>query len=552
MNKSLKILLLSSEAAPFAKVGGLADVAGSLPRALRQLGHDARLALPKYGPINEAKFGLTKVLDSLPVPAGSDHEQRPEIAEGLASIFESTVEGLPAYLVGNDKYFDRQEVYGYDDDGERFVFFCRAALEMLKKLDWRPDVIHCNDWHTGIIPNWLKTIYKNDPFFAHTGTAFTIHNLAYQGIFGPELLEFAGLGDYGLIPLLPSPPKLGGRGGDGLSRVVVLMARGILFADVINAVSEKYAQEILTPEYGERLDPILAQRQDRLFGILNGLDYEVWDPATDPDIAVNYDAAPPSPPPTLRQAPGPLALVLDTVLDGQYQGDKYRAQGQRAQDTALGGKEGGRVENKLALQREAGLPPDPDVLLIGMISRLADQKGFDILAEASDQLMEMDLQFVLLGTGEERYHRIFANVAGKYQGQAAVFLKFDPALARRIYAGSDAFLMPSRFEPCGLGQLIAMRYGSVPIVRSIGGLADTVQGFDPTTGQGNGFAFSDYSEEALLAAVKRTLETYSRKDTWRTLMERGMRADFSWRASARKYVELYHKALEFKQNELDV
>lgn len=491
MNKSLKILLVSAEAVPFAKVGGLADVAGSLPRALRQLGHDARLALPKYGRINEAKFGLTKALDSLPVPAGSDRERRPELVEGLVSIFESTVEGMPAYLVGNDKYFGRQEVYGYDDDGERFVFFCRATLEMLKKLGWQPDVIHCNDWHTGIIPNWLQTIYRDDPFFADTATVFTIHNLAYQGIFGPELLAFAGLADYGLIP---HPTD------DGLSRLVVLMARGILFADAINTVSEKYAQEILTPEYGERLHPILAQRQDHLFGILNGLDYEVWNPATDRDIVVNYD--------------------VDSL-------DR-------------------RVENKLALQREAGLPPDPDILLVGIISRLADQKGFDILAEAIDQLMEMDLQFVLLGTGDELYYRVFANVAAKYQGQAAVFLKFDAALARRIYAGSDAFLMPSRFEPCGLGQLIAMRYGSVPIVRSTGGLADTVDDYDPATGQGNGFAFSDYSEEALLAAVERALETYRRKDTWRTLLGQGMRADFSWQTSARKYVELYQKALEFK------
>ena len=494
MDKSLKILLVASEAVPFVKVGGLADVAGSLPKALRQLGHDARLSLPKYGRINETEFGLTKVFESLLVPVGSDQE--------LASIFESAVEGMPVYLIGSDKYFGREGVYGYDDDGERFVFFCRATLEMLKKLDWRPDIIHCNDWHSGIIPNWLQTIYQDDPFFADTATVFTIHNLAYQGIFGPELLEFAGLADYGLIP---HPTD------DGLSRAVVLMARGILFADVINAVSEKYAQEILTPEYGERLHPILAQRRERLFGVLNGLDYEVWNPATDPDIAVNYDVAPPSSPPT------------------------------------LGGKEGGRVENKLALQREAGLVVDPDILLIGIISRLADQKGFDILAEAIDQLMELDVQFVLLGTGEERYHRIFANVAGKYQGQAAVFLKFDAALARRIYAGTDAFLMPSRFEPCGLGQLISMRYGSVPIVRITGGLADTVEDYDPATGQGNGFAFSDYSEEALLAAVERALETYRRKDTWRTLMERGMRADLSWQASARKYVELYHKALEFKQ-----
>ncbi|MBC8248680.1 MAG: glycogen synthase [Anaerolineales bacterium] len=485
----MKILLVSSEAVPFAKVGGLADVAGSLPKALRRLGHDARLALPKYGQINEARFELAKVFESLPVPAGSDRE--------LASIFESVVEGMPAYLVGNDKYFGREEVYGYDDDGERFVFFCRATLEMLKELDWQPDVIHCNDWHTGIIPNWLKTIYRDDPFFASVATAFTIHNLAYQGIFGPQLLEFAALADYGLIPY----PKY-----DDLSRLVVLMARGILFADVVNTVSEKYAQEILTPEYGERLHPILAQRQDRLFGILNGLDYEVWNPATDRDIAVNYDVA-----------------SLDR-----------------------------RVENKLALQQEAELSLAPDVLLIGIISRLADQKGFDILAEAIEQMMDLDLQFVLLGTGDERYHSTFANVAEKYQGQAAVFLKFDGALARRIYAGSDAFLMPSRFEPCGLGQLISMRYGSVPIVRSTGGLADTVEDYDPATGRGNGFAFSDYSEEALFTAVERALETYRRKDTWRTLMERGMRADFSWEISARKYVELYQKALEFKQDELEV
>jgi len=507
MNKSLKILAVSAEAVPFAKVGGLADVAGSLPKALRRLGHDARLALPKYERINEAKFELTQVVDSLPVPVGPGHEP--------AAVFESVVEGMPAYLIGNDKYFGREEVYGYDDDGERFVFFCRAALEMLKELGWQPDVIHCNDWHTGIIPNWLKTIYQDDPLFADTATAFTIHNLAYQGIFGPELLEFAGLADYGLIP---HPTD------DDLSRLVVLMARGILFADVINTVSERYAQEILTPEYGERLHPFLAQRRDRLFGILNGLDYEAWNPATDPDIAVNYDAAPSLSPPTLRPCSG----------------------------QALGGMKGGRVENKLALQREAGLPLDPDILLVGMISRLADQKGFDILAEASDQLMELDLQFVLLGTGDERYQRIFANVAGKYQGQAAVFLKFDGALARRIYAGSDAFLMPSRFEPCGLGQLIAMRYGSVPIVRSVGGLADTVQDYDPTTGQGNGFAFSDYSEEALLAAVKKAVETYRHEDTWRTLMVQGMKADFSWRASARKYVELYHQALRFKQEELEI
>ena len=483
MDRPLKVLLVAAEAVPFAKVGGLADVAGSLPKALRRLGHDARLTIPKYGTIDEAKFGLTPALGPFPVPVGS--------GDLSAFVLEGTAgDDLPAYLVANDEYFGREKIYGYDDDGERFVFFCRAVLEMLKGLGWQPDVIHCNDWHTGIIPNWLKTILKDDPFFAPTATVFTIHNLAYQGIHEPGLLEFARVEEYGLIP----HPK-----DEELSRVVVLMARGILFADVINTVSERYAQEILTPEYGERLDPILAQRQDRLFGILNGIDYDFWNPATDPHIAVNYDLA-----------------SLDR-----------------------------RVENKLALQREAGLPVDAEIPLIGMVSRLADQKGFDILAEALDELMRFDLQFVLLGTGERRYHDIFAQLAEDYPDKAAVFLKFDPALARRIYAGSDMFLMPSRFEPCGLGQMIAMRYGSVPIVRNTGGLADTVEDYDPATGRGNGFVFEEYDAEALLGAVKRALDAYRRKDLWRRLMERGMRADFSWAASARKYVELYRRALEF-------
>ena len=483
MGKPLRILFVAAEAVPFAKVGGLADVAGSLPKALRRLGDDARLTIPKYGTIDEAKFGLTPALEPFPVPVGS--------GDLSASVLKGLVDNeLPAYLVANEKYFAREEIYGYDDDGERFIFFCRAVLEMLKGLGWQPDIIHCNDWHTAIIPNWLKTILKDDPFFAHTATVFTIHNLAYQGIQEPGLLKFARVEEYGLIP----HPK-----DEELSQVVVLMARGIIFADVINTVSERYAQEILTPEYGEGLDPILAQRRDRLFGILNGIDYDSWNPATDPHIAANYDL---------------------TSLDR-------------------------RVENKLALQREAGLPVGAEIPLLGMVSRLADQKGFDILAEALDEMMKLNLQFVLLGTGERRYHDFFAQVAEEYPHKAAVFLRFDPALARRIYAGSDMFLMPSHFEPCGLGQMIAMHYGSVPIVRSTGGLADTVQDCDPATLRGNGFVFQEYDAGALLKAVKRALDTYRRKGLWRALMERGMRADFSWAASARKYVELYGKALEF-------
>jgi starch synthase len=402
-----------------------------------------------------------------------------------ASVFEGTLEAnVPAYLVANENYFGREEVYGYEDDGERFVFFCWSIMKMIRILGWKPDILHCNDWHTGIIPNWLKTIYKDDPFFSRSSTVFTIHNLTYQGIFASGLLEFAGLAGQPLIPEVEREDEIN------------LIARGILFADVINTVSERYAREILTPAYGGKLLPILLKRHKDLFGILNGIDYEIWNPSTDEFIAANFDIR------SLER----------------------------------------RVENKLALQREANLPVNAEIPLIGIVSRLADQKGFDILSEAINSLMELDLQLVILGTGDSRYHKIFAKVAEENPTKAAVFLRFDPPLARRIYAGSDMFLMPSRFEPCGLGQMIAMRYGSVPIVRKTGGLADSVEDYNPERGSGNGFAFDEYSAESLLLAVKRALRVYLEEEEWRILMERGMRADFSWRASAQKYVKLYELA----------
>jgi len=477
----VKVLFIAAEVAPLAKVGGLADVAGSLPKALRALGHDVRVAMPKHGSIDETRHHLQPVLDSFPVPTG-EGDKEAFVMQGILGT------GVPVYLVGNQEYFARPNVYGYDDDGRRYAFFSRAVLEMLSRLDWQPDVIHCHDWHTALIINMLKTIYAEDPSFAPIATVFTIHNLAYQGVFGADLLDFAGLTPYGLLSFPDSPEAWGG---------VNCLARGIYFADIINTVSPRYAQEILTPELGMGLDPLLCQRQDRLFGILNGLDYEVFNPATDPHIAACYDVN------SLER----------------------------------------RGENKLALQQESDLPVDGRIPFIGLISRLADQKGFDILAPAMDELLGLGVQFVLLGTGDPRYHEIFSHLGEQYRGRLAVFLKFDAALAQRIYAGTDMFLMPSRFEPCGLGQLIAMRYGNVPVVRATGGLADTVQNFDPATGQGNGFSFTDYTPAALLDAVRRALAIYREdKPTWRLLMERGMRADFSWNASARKYVELYHKA----------
>ncbi|HEY63066.1 MAG TPA: glycogen synthase [Caldilineae bacterium] len=482
-SRSLKILFLSAEVVPFAKTGGLADVAGSLPKAIRALGHDIRIAMPRYGRVSPDRFDLRPKLDPFPVPL-DDMEEPASILEGHIG------EDVPVYFVENARLFDREGIYMYPDDAERFIFYCRAALEMCRQMGWRPDVIHCNDWHTAIIPNWMQTVYRDDPFFKDTATLYTIHNLAYQGIFGYRVLEIAGLEEYGFI----AHPDL----APDLNDVVDLMARGILFADIINTVSERYAREILTPEFGERLDPILRDRRDRLFGVLNGIDYEVFNPATDPHIASRFDS------------------------------DHLEA----------------RRPNKAALQREAGLPEREDIPLIGAISRLSDQKGFDLIAEIIDAWMQhVPSQFILLGTGEQRYHELFEGIQERYPDRVAVFLTFNAPLAQRIYAGTDMFLMPSRFEPCGLGQMIAMHYGSVPIVRATGGLADTVRDYDPRTGEGNGFSFKSYDALALYAALVRAVETFKYRDVWRRLMLRGMRADFSWQRSARKYVDLYYRAI---------
>ena len=483
--RPLRVLILAAEIVPFAKVGGLADVVGALPKALQALGHDVRLAMPRYRQVDPQRFRLNTVINALSIDMGSFRVQ--------VSVRQGEIgEDIPVYMIDAPRFFDRENIYGYTDDGDRFILFCRAVLEAMRVLDWPSDIVHCHDWHTGIVPNWLHTIYRHDPFLESTATVYTIHNLAYQGIFGYRILEVAGVAANGF--LYPQIAEL--------ANVVDIMGRGILFADAVTTVSERYAQEILTPTFGEKLDHMLRSRRERLFGILNGIDYEEMNPTTDRYIHTHFDAS-----------------SLDK-----------------------------RVENKIALQEQTHLPVNVDIPLLAMISRLADQKGFDLLSQIIQPLLAQGIQFVVLGIGDQHYHEMFQSLAARYPDQVAVFITFNTELAQRIYAGSDIFLMPSRFEPCGLGQLIAMRYGCIPIVHSVGGLADTVQEYDPRTGKGNGFAFTNYDPWEFFAAVVRALELLRFKDIWRTLQQRGMAADHSWQASAVRYVEVYRNALAFHKS----
>jgi starch synthase len=481
----LKILLMAAEMVPFAKTGGLADVTGALPKALRAQGHDVRVAMPRYGRIDRDRFHVGEALPAFPVPM-DDHS---EDATLLQTVIPSAGGDVTVYMIDNSHYYDRDGIYMYEDDADRFIFFCRATLEGIKRLGWQPDVIHCHDWHTAIVPNWLKTIYKDDSFYASAACLYTIHNLAYQGVFGYRVLEIAGVDEFGFIAHPDTP---------ALNDVVDFMGRGIYYADIINTVSETYANEILLSEFGEGLDPLLRDRRDRLYGVLNGIDIEINNPATDQFLVKRYDV-------------GNLA---------------------------------GKTDCKLDLQREAGLPQSRTTPLIGVISRLADQKGFDLVDQIVEPLLRNnDLQIVILGTGDQRYHERLNNVRARLPKQIAAFLTFNAQVAQKIYAGSDMFLMPSRFEPCGLGQMIALRYGSIPIVRETGGLADTVRNFDPTTGEGNGFSFQPYDSMALYAAIIRALENYQYRNTWQQLMLRAMSADHSWETSARRYVDLYRRAI---------
>jgi starch synthase len=479
--KPLRVLFVAAEAVPYVKTGGPADVIGALPQALRKLGHDVRLAMPFYKSIDPDRWRITTVREDLAVPMSQRSEQ--------VRVRETTrSDGMPVYFIDAPHYFQREKLYGYHDDGERFILFCRAALEFARAIGWAPDIIHCHDWQTAIIPNWTQTLYRGDALFAETATVYTIHNLAAHGNFGYRILEVAGVAQEGF--LYSDLPEL--------ANVVDLMGRGILFADVINTVSPSYAREILTPEFGERLDPLLRERKDRLYGILNGMDTHENDPAADTSIASGYDA---------------------------FSLEKRRP-------------------NKAALQRSVNLPVEELTPLIGMISRLSDQKGFDLLEATILPLLDQNIQLVVMGTGDQHYHEMFQRLVMHYPRQVAIRFTFNNELSRQIIAGTDMLLMPSRFEPCGLTQMLAMRYGSIPIVNHTGGLADTVQEFDPMLDTGNGFSFKRYDPFQFFAAVVRALEAYRFAESWSDLMQRAMLADNSWDASAEQYIALYRRAQE--------
>lgn len=481
-NKKLKILIVSAEVAPFAKTGGLADVAGSLPQALAAKGHDVRVAMPRYRKV----AGQHEYVADFPILMDSRKETCIIRKSNINFTKEGNENKIPVYLIDNYQYFDREHLYCYFDEAERFAFFDKAILEMLPVIGFKPDVIHCNDWQSGGICLLLKEKYKQNPFYSNISTVYTVHNLQYQGNYSEDTLKHLGLDKSYL-----TPEKVEFYG------TVSFTKAGLIYADIINTVSKTYAEEIQTEEYGERFEGILKLRSKDLYGIVNGISYEEFNPATDPRIYRNYDS--------------------DSVNN--------------------------KKENKYRLQKDMGLPKS-DVPVIGLISRLVGQKGLDLICEAFDQIMKHDLQFVLLGTGDDYFENIFKNIQKKYPEKVGIFLGFNANLAQRIYAGCDMFLMPSRFEPCGLGQLISLRYGTIPIVRATGGLADTIKDYNSKTGKGNGFSFKNYSSKELIKTISRALDLYrNNPDEWTGLVKRALNEDFSWERSAEKYIEIYRKAI---------
>jgi len=483
----MNVVIAASECVPFAKTGGLADVVGALPGKIARLGHDIRVVLPYYRQTKKGSFNIASTGVQIEVLIGEKMV--------AAEIFSVEKNGVKFYFVDNDDYYDRDQLYSTDegdylDNAERFIFFSKAVLETLKAMEFKPQIIHCHDWQTGLVPVLIDYMRPHEIFFSDVSTVFTIHNLAYQGQFWHLDMPMTNL------PWSYFTPE-----GIEYYEKLNLIKGGIVFADVVNTVSEKYSQEIQTPEYGCGLDGVLRAKGDRLFGILNGVDYDQWGPEKDQYLVANYSLNDPA----------------------------------------------GKKECRKDLLKEYGLRLAASKPLISIISRLVDQKGFDLIGAKIEKIMQLDIGLILLGTGDQKYHKLFERIAKKYPKKAGIKLGFDNKLAHKIEAGSDMFLMPSKYEPCGLNQIYSLRYGTVPIVRATGGLDDTIIDFDPATSKGNGFKFNDYTGQELLKTLKRAVKLFADNKMWRKLMENGMSCDFSWDTSAQKYVKLYQTAANCKK-----
>ncbi len=491
----MRIVLAAAEVAPFARVGGLSDVAGALSKELAALGHDVSVFLPLYGSIDTGKFGIKEVreIGTIAVPMGGGTEE-----VSLHSCRMPGADSVRVYFVEHEGYFGREGIYvdpttgeGYPDEPMRYALFSRAVLLGLAEVAPQPDAIHLNDHHTAMVAAYLREFHEDDPKIGSPGVVFSIHNLGYQGHFDKSLLPRMGLSEELGMP--GSPFEFHGR--------VSALKVGVELADYVNTVSERYAEEISSlPEYGLGLEDVLAERRrdGRLIGILNGVDYTDWDPSIDELIPAKY-------------SPGDLE---------------------------------GKTRCKSALLERSGLSDDPSIPLIGMVSRLADQKGFDLIHEVADDIVALGANIVVLGTGQMEYHEFLEKLAERHAGRVAAHLTFNNELAHWIEAGSDMFLMPSRYEPCGLNQMYSLRYGTIPIVRETGGLADTVRDYDPDGDEGTGFVFQEYDAGAMLGAIRRAVETFGQAGLWAGIMARAMVLDYSWRASAQKYADLYGRARE--------
>ena len=487
--KSLNIAFITPEAVPYAKTGGLADVSGSLPAALVGLGHKVRLFMPKYRSTTAFIPESSQPRITVNCMVGEK-----ECQAELVSITEKNT-GVEINFIGNDYFFNRDALYvdtatgkDYEDNDERFIFFSRVVLETIKALNWKPDIVHANDWQSGLIPALLKTAYYEDDFYAQSRTVYTIHNMGYQGQFPAATFDRLNIDKSNFYAAGPFEYW-----GD-----TNFMKAAIALADKITTVSPTYAHEIqMDDEYGKGLQGVLTERSTDLVGILNGVDYNQWSPQKDKLIPYRY-------------IPANLS---------------------------------GKKKNKLELLHKCGFPLRIDQPLIGVISRLDRQKGFDLLKDIMPDIMALDLQFVLLGTGDEEYHQFFEAMEKEYPDKCRAFLKFDNNLAHLIEAGADMFLMPSRYEPCGLNQMYSMKYGTIPIVRKTGGLADSVIDFDETTLSGTGFVFEEYDSKELLRIIEKAVTTFMRRKVWFKIVKQAMARDFSWKSAAARYTELYNQTI---------